>query len=101
MKERYTLSPRPNLYFDGDECVVDWFMDGIKGRWVGPQALLIRDNGTPANAPVTKLKAEEFINTVGVYNYRATSDEVMEALTFFWLRTIGERPQWKLQKGET
>lgn len=91
MKAKYTVSPRPNLYFDGDEQVAQWFMEGITGRWVGPQALMIRDNGTPQVVPVTKLKADEFIHVVGTYNYRVTMEAVMEDLTCYWLRTIGDR----------
>lgn len=82
---------RPNLYFDGHTAVIDWFTEGVKRRWIGPQALVIRDNGTATAIPVTKLNASDFIFTVGTYNYRATKEEVMEDLTLFWMRTLGER----------
>jgi hypothetical protein len=91
MKAKYTVSPRPNLYFDGDEQVIQWFMDGIKGRWVGPHALMIRDNGTPQSVPVTKMEAADFIHVVGTYNYRVTKEEIKEQLDWFWLRTFGDR----------
>lgn len=88
MKTKYTLSPRPNLFFDGDDAVVSWFIKGFNHLY-GPHALLIRDNGTPQRVPVTRMKAEDFVHVVGVYKYTVTKDQVMEDTAFFWIRNLG------------
>lgn len=93
-KVHYVVSPRPNLFFDGDLAVVEWFVNGMRKRWIGPQALLIRDNGTPTVVPATKLEAKDFILVVGVYNYTVTAEQVSDDVAFFWIRNLGEREKW-------
>jgi len=89
----YTLTPRPNLFFDGDAALVDWFIHSLSQRKKrgapGSQALLIRHNGVPKIVDSTRLTAEEFIEVVGIYNVRATKEEVQEDVTWYWIRNIG------------
>lgn len=91
----YTLSPRPNLFFDGDTAVVDWFLASLAQRKKrgapGSQALLIRDNGVPKLCDSTRLTATDFIQVVGIYNVKATREQVAEDIQWFWVRNIGER----------
>lgn len=91
----YTLSPRPNLFFDGDAALVDWFIHSLAQRKKrgapGSQALLIRSNGVPKIVDSTRLTAAQFIETVGIYNVQATKDQVSEDIAWFWVRNIGER----------
>lgn len=99
MRTKYILAPRPNLFFMGDDAVVDWFMQAFSKHRAartgtqGPQALLIRDNGTPSRIPATKLEAAEFIYVVGIYNCHATREQVMEDLAFYWIRNLGGRDE--------
>lgn len=89
----YTLSPRPNLFFDGEAALVDWFVHGLKQRKKrgapGSQALLIRNNGVPKIIDSTRLQASDFIEVVGIYNVHATKEQVSEDVAWFWVRNIG------------
>lgn len=90
----HTLSARPNLFFDGEGALVDWFMEAFedqrrKGQ-NGPQAFLIRDNGVPQIMASTRITAGHFIFVVGIYNIRKTRRQVAQDLHWFWIRNIGE-----------
>lgn len=89
----YTLSPRPNLFFDGEEAVVNWFIHSMAMRKKrgapGSQALLIRDNGVPQIVDSTRLTAQLFIEVVGIYNVHATKQQVQEDISWYWVRNIG------------
>lgn len=91
----YTLSPRPNLFFDGDAALIEWFVHSLSQRKKrgapGSQALLIRDNGTPKIVDSTRLQASDFVEVVGIYNVQATKEQVSEDVAWFWVRNIGER----------
>lgn len=87
------LSPRPNLFFDGERVLVDWFMDAFedqrrKGQ-TGPQAFMIRDNGFPQILSATQITARHFIYVVGIYNIRKNRHQVEQDLHWFWIRNIG------------
>lgn len=89
----YTLSPRPNLFFDGEVALVDWLIHSLAQRKKrgapGSQALLIRNNGVPKIVDSTRITASEFIEVVGIYNVQATKEQVQEDIRWFWIRNIG------------
>lgn len=91
----HSLSPRPNLFFDGEAALVDWFMDAFEAQSrkgsKGPQAFLIRDNGAPQILGANQITARHFIFVVGIYNIRKTRRQVAQDLHWFWIRNIGER----------